>query len=99
MILHTVNKSALQNNSLDSCLRMAQPGCGILLIEDGVYAATEMPNNPLTQRVLAAHRVYALIPDLKARGLLEHVIGDIELVDYQGFVALSEEFDTVQSWY
>lgn len=99
MILHTVNKSALQNNSLDSCLRMAQPACGILLIEDGVYAATEMQNNPLTEQVLSTHRVYALIPDLKARGLLERVIPNIELVDYEAFVALTEEFDTVQSWY
>lgn len=99
MILHTVNKSPLQNNSLDSCLRMAQPGCGILLIEDGVYAATRTPNNPLTEQVLSTHKVYALIPDLKARGLLERIIPNIELVDYEGFVALTEELDTVQSWY
>lgn len=99
MILHTVNKSPFQDQSLDSCLRVAQPDCGILLIEDGVYAATGSQNNLLTEQVLSLHKVYALIPDLKARGLLERVTPGIELVDYQGFVALTEEFDTVQSWY
>jgi len=58
-----------------------------------------MQNNQLTEQVLSLHKVYALIPDLRARGLLERVIPGIELVDYQGFVALTEEFDTVQSWY
>ena len=99
MILHTVNKSPLQNNSLDSCLRVAQPDCGILLIEDGVYAATDTPNSLLTEQVLSLHRIYALIPDLKARGLLKRVKPGIDLVDYDGFVALTEQFDTVQSWY
>ena len=99
MILHTVNKSPFQDQSLDSCLRVAQPGCGILLIEDGVYAATGAQNNLLTEQVLSLHKVYALIPDLKARGLLERVTPGIELVDYQGFVALTEEFNSVQSWY
>lgn len=99
MILHTVNKSPFQNDSLDSCLRLAQPDCGILLIEDGVYAAAESPNKLLTEQLLSRHKVYALTPDLKARGLLDRVLPGIELVDYQGFVALTETFDTVQSWY
>jgi tRNA 2-thiouridine synthesizing protein B len=99
MILHTVNKSSFHNNSLDACLRVAQAGCGIVLIEDGVYAATDLQNNRLTEQILSAHTVYALVPDLKARGLLARVLPGIELVDYQGFVALTESFDSVQSWY
>ena len=39
-MLHIVNKSPLERNSLDSCLRIAAPGGAVLLIEDGVYAAT-----------------------------------------------------------
>jgi tRNA 2-thiouridine synthesizing protein B len=99
MILHTVNKSPFQDNSLDSCLRVAQPDCGILLIEDAVYAATETANDLLTEQVLSLHKLYALIPDLKARGLLERVKPGVELVDYDGFVQLTEQYDTVQSWY
>jgi len=69
------------------------------LMEDGAYAAAGTQNNRLPGQVLSLHIVYALIPDLKACGLLERVIPGIELVDYDGFVALTEEFGTVQSWY
>jgi len=99
MILHTVNKSPLQNNSLDSCLRVAQPDCAILLIEDAVYAATDTANGLISEQVLSLHKVYALTPDLKARGLLERIKPGVEPVDYDGFVALTEQFDSVQSWY
>lgn len=99
MILHTVNKSPFQNNSLDSCLRVAHANAGILLIEDGVYGACDDQNSLFTAQALSKHKVYALTPDLKARGLLERVKPGIELVDYAGFVALTEQFETVQSWY
>ena len=39
-MLHIVNKSPYERNALESCLRLAQPGSALLLIEDGVYAAT-----------------------------------------------------------
>ena len=99
MILHTVNKSPLQNNSLDSCLRVAQHDCAILLIEDAVYAATDTASGFISEQILSRHKIYALIPDLKARGLLERIMPDIKPVDYDGFVALTEQFDSVQSWY
>jgi hypothetical protein len=34
-VLHIVNKSPYDRNSLDACLRLAQPDSAILLIEDG----------------------------------------------------------------
>ena len=39
-MLHIVNKSPFQTSTLDTCLRMALPGNALLLIEDGIYAAT-----------------------------------------------------------
>ena len=39
-MLHIVNKSHRQTTSLQSCLRLAQDGHALLLIEDGVYAVT-----------------------------------------------------------
>ena len=39
-MLHIVNKSPSQTRTLASCLRLAQDGSAVLLIEDGVYAAT-----------------------------------------------------------
>jgi tRNA 2-thiouridine synthesizing protein B len=38
-MLHTVNKSPFERNTLESCLRHAKNGSAVLLIEDGVYAA------------------------------------------------------------
>ena len=37
-MLHTVNKSPYERNSLDSCLNHARDGSSVLLFEDGIYA-------------------------------------------------------------
>ena len=39
-MLHTVNKSPFSSDALNECARFASNGSDILLIEDGVYAAT-----------------------------------------------------------
>lgn len=99
-MLHTVNKSPFEKTTLDSCLRFAQEGSSILLIEDGVYAA--MKGAKTEDQMVAAgnrHKIYVLGPDLMARGLAEeNVIDGIETVDYGGFVDLAASHDNVQSW-
>ncbi len=99
-MLHTVNKSPFEKNSLDACLRLAKPGSAILLIEDGVYAAIK--GTTVEDRVKAAaqdKKVYALGPDIKARGLDQgQVIDGVSIVDYAGFVDLAAENDNVQAW-
>ena len=100
MILHTVNKSPSQSNCLSSCLRVAPQDGALLLLEDGVYAATQnTETSDLISTALINRKVFALTSDVKARGLLERLIPGIDLVDYQGFVKLTEQYDTVQSWY
>ena len=72
-MLHTVNKSPFEKGSLDSCLRLATKGSAILLIEDGVYGA--MKGTALEgklEEAVARFKVYALGPDLRARGLDDH---------------------------
>lgn len=96
MILHTVNK-APSNSSLAACLKVAAPDSAVLLIEDGVYAALRNAAN--IPDSLFQHRVYALEADVKARGLGAKLAPQIELVDYDGFVALATQYDCVQSWY
>jgi tRNA 2-thiouridine synthesizing protein B len=98
-MLHTVNKSPFEKNTLDSCLAHVQKGGAILLIEDGVYAA--MKGTTVTERLKAAMGqvpVYALWPDIEARGMQDRVIEGIKLIDYDGFVDLVAEYPTVQSW-
>jgi tRNA 2-thiouridine synthesizing protein B len=99
-ILHTVNKSPFERNSLESCLKFAADGASVLLFEDGVYAA--LSGTAVTDQVTSAvsrMKVYVLAPDLKARGFSEErVIPGINLVDYAGFVDLTTENDMVQAW-
>lgn len=98
-MLHIVNKSPLEKTALDSCLRVAQPGSSLLLIEDAVYAATN-GNRAADKLRLAAQRlqVYALAPDLEARGMKDAAMGEVTLVDYAGFVDLVAEHAVVHSW-
>jgi len=98
-MLHIVNKSPLERTSLDSCLATAQPGAAVLLIEDGVYAATR--GNAAEAKLRAAMgqmKVYALRPDIEARGMADRVMEGVTLVDYGGFVDLVAEHPNCQSW-
>ena len=99
-ILHTVNKSPFEKDSLDTCIAHAVDGAAVLLIEDGVYAATS--GTSVEPRVRAAMRrlnFYVLANDCRARGLAEaKLIDGIEPVDYAGFVDLVTGHDSVQSW-
>lgn len=94
--LHTVNKSPFEKSSLASCIRLMQPGSTVLLIEDAVFAAqAEVVIRP----ALDKGRVFCLEPDYVARGLdSSQPVEGIELVDYEGFVALAVEHDRVQAW-
>ncbi|MCX7155446.1 MAG: sulfurtransferase complex subunit TusB [Rhodocyclales bacterium] len=98
-MLHIVNKSPLQRTTLESCLRVAVPGGAILLIEDAVYAATRGNAAEAQLRdALSRFKVYALAPDLEARGMHERVMEGVATVDYGGFVDLVAEHKNCQSW-
>ena len=97
-MLHIVNKSPAERNALESCLRVANGGA-ILLIEDAVYAATR--GNEAEARLreaLSRFKVYALGPDLDARGMTDRLLEGVTSVDYGGFVDLVAEYPTNQSW-
>lgn len=99
-ILHTVNKSPYEKNSLDSCLSLAKPGSALLLIEDGVYASLKGAAKESQIKEAAQNiKLYVLGPDLKARGMTEErVIEGVEVVDYAGFVDLAASHDKVSAW-
>ncbi|MDE2095524.1 MAG: sulfurtransferase complex subunit TusB [Burkholderiales bacterium] len=98
-MLHIVNKSPSQTRTLDSCLRLAQAGHALLLIEDAVYAATaRSPAAAAVREALGRLKVYALQPDLEARGMQAAVLDGVTLVDYGGFVDLVAEHSVSQSW-
>ena len=99
-MLHLINKSPFDRNSLDSCLRLAKSGSSVLLLEDGVYAALSKASSAeaLSKR-LGDLTFYVLGPDVSARGLDDTpLIDGINVVDYGGFVDLVVEHEVAQSW-
>lgn len=99
-ILHTVNKSVFERNSLDTCLGHTKAGDAVILLEDGVTSARK---GGAAEKKLAAAMadvaIYALGADMAARGLTEEKLVDgIKVVDYAGFVDLAEQNDVVQAW-
>ena len=98
-MLHIVNKSPYEKSAFDSCLRVAQPGNAVILIEDGVYAAVRGGTAADKLQLAAASlKVYALSADVEARGMNERLIDGVTLVDYAGFVGLVTSHSTNQSW-
>jgi tRNA 2-thiouridine synthesizing protein B len=99
--LHTINKSPFAHTTLMSCLVVCAEKDGILLLEDGVFGA--MKDSPcavkLLELIARGIPIYALLSDVKARGLSEKLLPDIRLTDYAGFVQLTIEHRCVQSWY
>jgi tRNA 2-thiouridine synthesizing protein B len=98
-MLHIINKSPLSNTALDSCLRVAQAGGDILLIEDAVYAVTT--GNAYESKIreaMGSCKVYVLQPDLAARGLADRLMDGVSAVDYGGFVDLTVANNNCQSW-
>ena len=98
--LHTVNKSPLDRNALESAVSHATKGSAVLLIEDGIYGAMKgTAKSALITDAIGDISFYVMGPDLKARGIDESkVIDGIKVVDYKGFVDLVAEHDATQSW-
>ena len=98
-MLHIVNKSPLERSTFDSCLAAAQPGAAVLLIEDGVYAATRgHAAAAKLSAALANLEIYVLAPDLEARGMAQSLADGVKSIDYAGFVELVVRHKNCQSW-
>jgi tRNA 2-thiouridine synthesizing protein B len=99
-ILHTVNKSPFERSNLDSCLKHANEGDAVLLIEDAVVAA--MAGTAHAARIADAAKQFKLCvlgADLKARGLdPAKVVDGVAVIDYAGFVDLAAANNAVQAW-
>lgn len=99
-MLHTVNKSPFQTGSLASCLKHAQKGDAILLMEDGVYGAlkgTIASGDIWSKRVEL--KFYVMSADVAARGLQKsQLIEGLNMIDAGGFVDLVVAHKTSQAW-
>lgn len=99
-MLHIVNKSPFERNTLASCVRLAKKGSSVLLIEDGIYGAIKnTAQSDMVSGAMGDVQFHVLGEDLKARGISEDkLIEGIKVVDYAGFVSLVSEHDNNQSW-
>ncbi|MEN0039018.1 MAG: sulfurtransferase complex subunit TusB [Cellvibrio sp.] len=99
--LHTINKSPYTNNVINSCLKICAGNDAILFLEDGVFSATESAPAASELQLLINEgvKVFALINDIKARGLEEKLARNIQPIDYDAFVQLTIDHRCVQSWY
>ena len=96
-MLHTINQSPFGSDSLNTVLRFVQPGDPILFLQDGVYAVQS--TNRFAKRISEIQQsnpVYALQPDLQARGIVNPGKG-VKLIDHAGFVDLVAEHP-VSNW-
>ena len=99
-MLHTINKSPFEKDSLKTCLRYADKGSSVLFIEDAVYACTK---GTCFEKHITEHQenitFYVLGPDLDARGLdNSNLTNNIEIIDYKGFVKLVADNEKTQNW-
>ena len=98
-MLHIVNKSPTERTTLDSCLEHALPGHTVLLIEDGIYAATRGSAGARRLEGLdPAIELCVLGPDVEARAMARSLVERARSVDYRGFVELVARHPRVQSW-
>jgi len=99
-MLHIVNKSPFEKNSFMSCLSHAKEGDSILMIEDAAVGAIKDSSfSDALKSAIKDKKVYVLGGDLAARGIdQDRMLEGIEIVDYAGFVDLTINNETTQSW-
>lgn len=87
-------------NGLDKCLHALSPNAHLLLFEEGVYCGIhESDPAEKLQATTKTLTLYALESDLQSRGLTaEMMIPSIQLIDYSGFVKLTEQYPSVCAW-
>jgi tRNA 2-thiouridine synthesizing protein B len=99
-VLHLVSRSPGASLALTQCLERAGIGDAVLLLEGGVYAALKgSVLAPRLEQSMGHVTVYALAPDLAARGIAtDELLAGVVLVDYEGFVGLSILHTPILSW-
>jgi tRNA 2-thiouridine synthesizing protein B len=68
-MLHIINKSFSESDAFASCVKHALPNSLILLYENAVLSAVKgAPGSELLQQASTTCKIYALLPDIEARG-------------------------------
>lgn len=99
-MLHILRHSPHSDGRFASCLRVLAGEDGVLLTEEAVYALLlDSATAAQLSLVPAAVQFYVLEADVLARGLpLDDLPARVEVIDYQGMVAICAKFSKVVSW-
>lgn len=96
IVLHIVARSID-----DNLIKRIASGDAVLFIENAVFGLLQGGHDIQNIiRQLTTRRLYVLGEDLETRGIAGNKLAlDIEIIDYMGFVQLTEEHTVIQSWY
>jgi tRNA 2-thiouridine synthesizing protein B len=95
--LHVLSHSPFTDSRLSSCLRLLGSSDALLLCGDAVYALQAATAQLQALELMPATvGLYALDEDLQARAVA--IPARAQAVDYSGFVALSCQYDRVNTW-
>lgn len=90
-MLYTLSRSPFASPALTDILRLATAQDALLLWSDGVIAA--LANSEFAEPLATSSvKVYVLQEDVLARGLSAHLHPQTQVIDYQGWVALTEQY-------
>ncbi|NMY52254.1 sulfurtransferase complex subunit TusB [Pseudomonas sp. WS 5011] len=95
--LHVLSHSPFTDSRLSSCLLILGSQDALLLCGNAVYALQDgSAQRQALELMPESIALYALDEDVQARGLV--FPARLTLVDYPGFVALSCQYDKVNTW-
>lgn len=92
--LHLVSRAP----ALAACLEVAGADDAVLLLEDGVYAGVAAGHAADHGENAPARSLFALEPDVRARGLGGRLGAGITVVSDAGFVDLVERHQPIVTW-
>ena len=98
-MLHIINKTSIFEPQRLSALRIIKPEDALLFLADGVYLLHKI--NPHIEKLLKHinnEKIFVLEPDVNARGLKNLINNKIKLIDYDDFVALTEQYHPTMNW-
>ncbi len=84
-------------SSIKEIIQYASSTDTLLLVEDAVYAANSQ--HPVFNCLINSElSISALLPDIQARGLVTCIDSQIILVNFDGWVALTEKDEKSITW-
>lgn len=98
-MLHIIRHSFSESESLKNCLTVYKPHDVLLLIENGVFCALSgTASGDQLAQLASQQSIFVLTPHATERGVLDRLIDETQLIDFEGFVDLVVQQYPVMYW-